>query len=195
MNHSISRPSTPEITTARSRTRCNRKTSPKSCIRTTKQLGGKVLRLKQQYFFASCSLQDMLRLHRLRRRPMTEFHRYWTVQLNDTHPSVAIAELMRLLLDEHEVGWQEAWEITRHAFAYTNHTLLPEALEKWPLGVFGQLLPRHLQVIYEINARFLAHVRERHPMIRRASPGSRSSTRPGRVMSGWRIWPRSAAAR
>jgi starch phosphorylase len=127
------------------------------------QLGGKVLRLEQQYFFASCSLQDMLRLHRLRRRSVTEFHQFWTIQLNDTHPSIAIAELMRLLMDEHNLGWEEAWEITRHSFAYTNHTLLPEALEKWPLGLFGKLLPRHLQIIYEINARFLNQVRERFP--------------------------------
>jgi glycogen phosphorylase len=127
------------------------------------QLGGKRLRLEQQYFFASCSLQDMLRLHRLRRRPITQFHRYWTIQLNDTHPSIAVAELMRLLLDQYELGWQEAWEITRHTFAYTNHTLLPEALEKWAVRLFEELLPRHLQIIYEINARFLNEVREQHP--------------------------------
>jgi starch phosphorylase len=105
----------------------------------------------------------MLRLHRLRRRSITEFHRYWTVQLNDTHPSIAVAELMRLLLDEYSLGWEEAWEVTRHTFAYTNHTLLPEALEKWPLRIFQESLPRHLQIIYEINARFLAQVRERFP--------------------------------
>src|SRR5271163_1059182 len=127
------------------------------------QLGGKILRLEQKYFFASCSLQDMLRLHRLRRRPITQFHRYWTVQLNDTHPSIAVAELMRLLLDQYELGWQEAWEITRQTFAYTNHTLLPEALEKWAVRLFEELLPRHLQIIYEINARFLNEVREQHP--------------------------------
>jgi glycogen phosphorylase len=127
------------------------------------QLGGKRLRLEQQYFFASCSLQDMLRLHRLRRRPITQFHRYWTIQLNDTHPSIAVAELMRLLLDQYELGWQEAWEITRQTFAYTNHTLLPEALEKWAVRLFEELLPRHLQIIYEINARFLNEVREHHP--------------------------------
>jgi starch phosphorylase len=127
------------------------------------QLSGKILRLEQQYFFVSCSLQDMLRLHRLRRRAITEFHKYWTIQLNDTHPAIAVAELMRLLLDDYELGWQEAWEITRHTFAYTNHTLLPEALERWPLRIFSELLPRHLQIIYEINARFLAQVRTRFP--------------------------------
>jgi starch phosphorylase len=127
------------------------------------QVSGKILRLEQQYFFVSCSLQDMLRLHRLRRRSITEFHRYWTIQLNDTHPSIAVAELMRLLLDEYNLGWEEAWEVTRHTFAYTNHTLLPEALEKWPLRIFEESLPRHLQIIYEINARFLAQVRERFP--------------------------------
>jgi glycogen phosphorylase len=128
------------------------------------QMSGKILRLEQQYFFVSCALQDMLRLHRIRRRPISEFHRFWTVQLNDTHPSIAVAELMRLLLDESSLPWEDAWEITRHTFAYTNHTLLPEALEKWPLRIFEELLPRHLQIIYEINARFLAQVRERYPV-------------------------------
>ena len=127
------------------------------------QLGGKILRLEQQYFFVSCSLQDMLRLHSLRHRAISEFHKYWAVQLNDTHPSIGVAELMRLLLDEHQFGWSEAWEITRHTFAYTNHTLLPEALEKWPLPIFAKLLPRHLQIIYEINRRFLEQARERFP--------------------------------
>jgi glycogen phosphorylase len=127
------------------------------------QIEGKILRLEQQYFFVSCSLQDMMRLHRLRHRAISEFHKYWAVQLNDTHPSIGVAELMRLLLDEHQFGWGEAWEITRHTFAYTNHTLLPEALEKWPLPIFGKLLPRHLQIIYEINRRFLAQVREKYP--------------------------------
>jgi starch phosphorylase len=127
------------------------------------QVSGKILRLEQQYFFVSCALQDMLRLHRIRRRPIGDFHRFWTVQLNDTHPSIAVAELMRLLLDENNLPWEDAWEITHHTFAYTNHTLLPEALEKWPLRIFEELLPRHLQIIYEINARFLAQVRERYP--------------------------------
>ena len=127
------------------------------------QVEGKILRLEQQYFFVSCSLQDMLRLHRLRRRALAEFHKYWAIQLNDTHPSIGVAELMRLLVDENQFGWNEAWEVTRHTFNYTNHTLLPEALEKWPLPIFARLLPRHLQIIYEINRRFLDQVREKFP--------------------------------
>ena len=127
------------------------------------QVEGKILRLEQQYFFVSCSLQDMLRLHQLRRRALAEFHQYWAIQLNDTHPAIGIAELMRLLVDVNQFGWNEAWEITRRTFAYTNHTLLPEALEKWPLPIFARLLPRHLEIIYEINRRFLDQVRERFP--------------------------------
>ncbi|MBV8134537.1 MAG: glycogen/starch/alpha-glucan phosphorylase [Deltaproteobacteria bacterium] len=127
------------------------------------QVEGKILRLEQQYFFVSCSLQDMLRLHQLRRRALAEFHKYWAIQLNDTHPSIGIAELMRLLVDVNQFAWNEAWDITRRTFAYTNHTLLPEALEKWPLPIFARLLPRHLEIIYEINRRFLDQVRERAP--------------------------------
>lgn len=125
---------------------------------------GKHLRLAQQYFFVSCSLQDLLRIHlSLRRGDIERFHESFAVQLNDTHPSIAVAELMRLLVDEHLVGWEKAWEITRRTLAYTNHTLLPEALEKWPLPLFAELLPRHLEIIYEINRRFLDEVRLRYP--------------------------------
>ena len=124
---------------------------------------GKTLRLQQQFFFASCSLQDMLRVHLALKRPLDQFHEKWAVQLNDTHPAVAVAELMRLLVDEHAMEWDTAWNVTRNTFAYTNHTLLPEALEKWPVGLFGQLLPRHLEIIYEINRRFLEEVRARFP--------------------------------
>jgi starch phosphorylase len=124
---------------------------------------GKVLRLKQQFFFTSCSLQDMLRLHVLTGGSPVGFHAKWAVQLNDTHPSVAVAELMRLLLDDHDLGWDEAWAVTRATFAYTNHTLLPEALEKWPVGLFGALLPRHLEIVLEINRRFLDEVRAAFP--------------------------------
>jgi glycogen phosphorylase len=127
------------------------------------QLQGKVLRLEQQYFFTSCALQDMVRLHLLRQHPIEEFHEYWAAQLNDTHPSIGVVELMRLLVDEHNVEWELAWEITTATFGYTNHTLLPEALEKWSLSLFGNLLPRHLEIIYEINRRFLDNVRGRFP--------------------------------
>lgn len=122
---------------------------------------GKTLRLQQQFFFTTCSLQDMIRLHLLLKRPLDTFHEKWAIQLNDTHPSIAVPELMRLLVDEHGLDWDTAWEVTQKTFAYTNHTLLPEALEKWPLGLFGKLLPRHLEIVYEINSRFLAEVRSK----------------------------------
>ena len=125
------------------------------------QVRGKELRLEQQYFFVSCSLQDMLRILRIQKIPLHRFCDKFAVQLNDTHPAIAVAELMRLLVDEHTLPWDQAWEVTRRTFAYTNHTLLPEALERWPLHVFEKILPRHLQIIYEINARFLDEVRLR----------------------------------
>jgi glycogen phosphorylase len=124
---------------------------------------GKRLRLAQQYFFVSCSLQDMLRIHELRGDPPESFHERFAVQLNDTHPSIAVAELVRLLVDESRVDWDTAWAITQKTLSYTNHTLLPEALEKWPLPLFGEMLPRHLEIIFEINRRFLDDVRLRHP--------------------------------
>ncbi|UCE77058.1 MAG: glycogen/starch/alpha-glucan family phosphorylase, partial [Gammaproteobacteria bacterium] len=124
---------------------------------------GKVLRLKQQYFFVSCALQDMLRLHLALSGEVDGFNEKFVVQLNDTHPSIAVPELMRLLMDEHGLGWEHAWEITSKTFAFTNHTLLPEALETWPVKLIGQLLPRHLEIIYEINRRFLDEVRTRFP--------------------------------
>ncbi|MDH3434626.1 MAG: glycogen/starch/alpha-glucan family phosphorylase, partial [Gammaproteobacteria bacterium] len=124
---------------------------------------GKQLRLQQQYLLVSCSLQDLLRLHELRGGRAENLDEYFVIQLNDTHPALAVPELMRLLLDEHGIGWDEAWRITSNTFAYTNHTLLPEALETWPLRMFGRLLPRHLELIYEINARFMNDVREHYP--------------------------------
>jgi glycogen phosphorylase len=124
---------------------------------------GKQLRLEQQYFFVSCSLQDMIRTLKSRNLPIDRFHEYFTIQLNDTHPTIAIAELMRLLLDEHGMIWDAAWKITTQTFAYTNHTLLPEALERWAVPMFGNLLPRHLELIYEINQRFLDEVRLKFP--------------------------------
>ncbi len=122
-------------------------------------LQGKQLRLEQQYFFVSCALQDMIRLHLASGCSLTTFHERFTAQLNDTHPAVSVAELMRLLVDVHDLEWDMAWEVTRKTFAYTNHTLLPEALEKWPLELFGKRLPRHLQIIFEINHRFMDQVR------------------------------------
>lgn len=116
---------------------------------------GKILRLEQQYFFVTCSLQDMLRIHLANGGVPATFHHKWTAQLNDTHPSLGVAELMRLLVDEHGMEWDEAWHVTRHTFGYTNHTLLPEALEKWPIAIFGRLLPRLLEVVYELNRRFV----------------------------------------
>jgi starch phosphorylase len=125
------------------------------------QIQGKELRLQQQYFFVSCSLQDMLRIMRVQHIPLEKFHEKYAVQLNDTHPAVAIAELMRLLVDENGMAWKAAWEITRKTFAYTNHTLLPEALEQWPVHLFARILPRHMEIIFEINARHLDEVRLR----------------------------------
>ncbi len=126
-------------------------------------VAGKKLRLAQQHFFVSCSLQDMIRLHLMRQKSLADFGSHWAVQLNDTHPSIAVAELMRLLVDEHMMDWDQAWTITQQACGYTNHTLLAEALEKWPVPLFGKSLPRHLEIIYEINRRFLDDVRQRHP--------------------------------
>ncbi|MDR3395346.1 MAG: glycogen/starch/alpha-glucan phosphorylase [Parasulfuritortus sp.] len=125
------------------------------------QIQGKELRLQQQYFFVSCSLQDMMRIMRGQGIPLAKFHEKYAVQLNDTHPAVSIAELMRLLVDENDMEWDDAWAITRKTFAYTNHTLLPEALEQWPVHLFARVLPRHMEIIHEINARFLDEVRLR----------------------------------
>jgi glycogen phosphorylase len=121
-------------------------------------LNGKKLRLQQQYFFVSCSLQDMIGIHLRQGEKIEDFQTTFSVQLNDTHPAVAIAEMMRLLLDEHDLEWSTAWRVTTRTFAYTNHTLLPEALEKWDLELFKSVLPRHLEIIYEINRRFLDEV-------------------------------------
>lgn len=126
---------------------------------------GKELRLRQQYFLASASLQDTLRIWTKYHRGegFEQFAEKNCFQLNDTHPSIAVPELMRLLMDEHGLGWDDAWDITRRSMAYTNHTLLPEALEKWPVELFRRLLPRLLDIIYEINARFLTEVSLRWP--------------------------------
>ena len=125
---------------------------------------GKELRLRQQYFLASASLQDVLARWKVKKKgDFTSFAEKNCFQLNDTHPSCAVPELMRLLMDEQGMGWDQAWDITSRTMAYTNHTLLPEALEKWPVSLFRQLLPRVLEIIMEINARFLAKVSSRWP--------------------------------
>jgi len=126
-------------------------------------VAGKRLRLEQQYFFVSCSLQNIVYLHSRFSASFDNFHDVWAVQLNDTHPAVAIPELMRLLVDEQLMEWEKAWNIVQKTMAYTNHTLLPEALEKWPLQLFADVLPRHIEIIYEINQRFLDQVGLRYP--------------------------------
>ena len=124
---------------------------------------GRELRLKQQYFLVCCSLRDIIRRFRFRNSDWEAFPDKVVIQLNDTHPVLAIPELMRLLVDENGIGWEQAWSITRRTFAYTCHTLLPEALETWPVPMFGRLLPRHLEIIYALNHFFLEDVRARYP--------------------------------
>jgi starch phosphorylase len=123
---------------------------------------GRELRLKQQYFFVSCSIQDIVRRYLVTHTSFDEFPDKVAIQMNDTHPSLAIAELMRILMDVHGLSWEKAWDITNRTCAYTNHTLLAEALEKWPVRLFETLLPRHLLIIYEINRRFLRDVSVRY---------------------------------
>jgi starch phosphorylase len=124
---------------------------------------GKLLRLQQQYFFISCSLQDMIRIYEQHEQTMDRFHEKYAIQLNDTHPSLCVAELMRIQVDEREMPWETAWEITTKTLSYTNHTLMPEALETWPLRLMQQLLPRHVEIIFEINRRFLNEIQLRFP--------------------------------
>ncbi len=124
---------------------------------------GKELRLRQQYFFVACSLHDIVRRHLVAHPSLENFSDKVAIQLNDTHPAVAIPELMRTFVDEHGIAWERAWELTQNTFGYTNHTLLSEALETWPVELFQRLLPRHLTIIYEINRRFLRQVMNRFP--------------------------------
>jgi starch phosphorylase len=124
---------------------------------------GRELRLKQEFFLVSASLQDILRRYRKHHNDFKAFPDKVAIQMNDTHPSLAVAELMRLLLDEEELGWDTAWDICTRTFGYTNHTLMPEALEKWPVSLMERLLPRHMSIIYEINHRFLEEVKQKHP--------------------------------
>ena len=142
----------------------NSETVTKVLYPTDEPDAGKRLRLLQQYFFVSCSLQHVLHImDDLADVSITELPQRFALQLNDTHPSVGVAELMRLLVDERELAWDDAWDITVATFAYTNHTLLPEALETWPLEMFAESLPRHIEIIYEINRRFLDEVSDRFP--------------------------------
>ncbi|AJV91808.1 Gph1p [Saccharomyces cerevisiae YJM1463] len=124
---------------------------------------GKELRLKQQYFWCAASLHDILRRFKKSKRPWTEFPDQVAIQLNDTHPTLAIVELQRVLVDLEKLDWHEAWDIVTKTFAYTNHTVMQEALEKWPVGLFGHLLPRHLEIIYDINWFFLQDVAKKFP--------------------------------
>ncbi|HEX4265125.1 MAG TPA: glycogen/starch/alpha-glucan phosphorylase [Verrucomicrobiae bacterium] len=124
---------------------------------------GQGLRFVQEYFLVACSLADLVRRFQMSNPDWRQFPEKVAVQLNDTHPTMAVSELMRILLDEAKLGWDEAWDITQKTLAYTNHTLLPEALEKWPVAWFERLIPRHLEIIYEINRRFLDDVRARFP--------------------------------
>jgi starch phosphorylase len=128
-----------------------------------KTRAGQVLRLKQEYFLVSATIQDAVRRHLKVYPGLSNFHEKAVFQLNDTHPALAVVELMRLLIDEHRMGWDEAWSVTSRSMAYTNHTLLPEALEQWPADLLGYLLPRHMQILLEINHRFLEEVRRRFP--------------------------------
>ncbi len=124
---------------------------------------GRELRLKQQYFFVAATFEDLMRRFKKDHHTFDKLPDSVAVQLNDTHPTIAVAELMRILVDEENVGWEEAWKITTRVFAYTNHTVLPEALETWPVGLIGRLLPRHMEIIFEINQRFLDWVRRERP--------------------------------
>ena len=154
---------------------------------------GRELRLKQEYFFVAATLQDVIRRYKKHYllyddqkglRPFDRFVERTAIQLNDTHPALAIPELMRILVDVEGLGWDEAWSITTGTFGYTNHTVMPEALERWPVALLGRLLPRHLQIIFEINHRFLEQVRARAGTTR-AAAGCRSSRRTARSACAW----------
>jgi starch phosphorylase len=125
-------------------------------------LSGKELRLVQEYFLVSCSLQDIIRRYLQQHQTFEKFPEKVALQMNDTHPALSVAELMRLLIDEYELSWEQAWKVTQKTCGYTNHTLMPEALEKWPVHLFERVLPRHLQIIYEINARFLSDMQRNY---------------------------------
>src|SRR5699024_2705970 len=124
---------------------------------------GKELRLKQQYFFISASVQAAIAKYKKKHSDIRKFYEKATFQMNDTHPTMAVAELMRILMDEEGLGWDQAWDVTTKTVAYTNHTIMAEALEKWPIELFSRLLPRIYQIIEEINRRFIIEIQNRYP--------------------------------
>ncbi len=140
---------------------CGPRRSPRFSTRATRRPAGQELRLRQEYFFTSASLLDLIRRHIKQWGDVRTLGEHAAVQLNDTHPAIGIAELMRILVDLNKVEWDEAWSITQAVFSYTNHTLLPEALETWPVPLMERLLPRHMQIIYLINAAHLDGARRR----------------------------------
>ena len=149
------------------------KRSPKCFIRATEFPAGRELRLVQEYFLAACSVRDIVRRYQRDHANFDHFADKVAVQLNDTHPTLAVVELMRIFIDENDMPWERAWEICTGVFAYTNHTLMAEALEKWPVTLIEHVLPRHMQIIYEINRRFLEAAERRRPddpgLLRRTS--------------------------
>ena len=124
---------------------------------------GKELRLKQEYFFTAAAIADIIRRFRIENSDLKKLPDKAVIQLNDTHPAISIAELMRVLIDDYNLEWEAAWDITTKVFAYTNHTIMPEAIETWPVPLLEKLLPRHMQIIYEINLRFLKEVATKFP--------------------------------
>ena len=157
---------------------------------------GRELRLLQEYFFVACAIRDIVHGYLRRGEDFDDFPDKVAIQLNDTHPALTIAELMRLFVDEHEVPWDKAWELTRATVAYTNHTLMPEALERWPAGLLERVVPRHLQIIYEINRRFHGSCARRSGATTRvAARAFQLSRKATSARSGWRISRLSAVIR
>ncbi len=150
---------------------------------------GRELRLRQEYFLVSATVQDILSRHYMLHKTFDNLADKIAIHLNDTHPVLSIPELMRLLIDEHKFSWDEAFEVTCQVFSYTNHTLMSEALETWPVDMLGKILPRHLQIIFEINDYFLKTLQEQYPnRYRAAQPKPRLSTSPTAVACGWPGW-------